>query len=507
MIPLKLETLLDGRIVEQDRVEYKKGWNPSEVIHTICAFANDFTNTNGGYVVIGIEEQNGLPVLPPAGIAENKLDNLQKELFQYCNLIEPRYIPQLEIVRYEGKNVVYLWCTAGDDGPYMAPKDVFSRKDRQKEYWIKPSSVKTVAKGGELSELFSKFNSVPFDDRVNREAKITDIRRGFVEDFLVESKSSLTAEINEKPLEDLLVALEVANVTDVGIDIRNIGLLMFAERPEKFLPGARIELIRFHSQEAEGSDDFTEKIFTGPLQKQIRDALSYIQATVIEEKVVKIPTQAEAERFFNYPYAALEEALVNAEFHKSYRIPEPVEIRVYLDCIKIVNYPGPEKWIDMEELREGKAIARRYRNRRIGEFLKEIDLSEKKSTGITKILRALRMNGSPIPEFKTDDERNYLITTIKIHPAFATVARKTIENERSLSEVLSEVLSEDEIGKMLPIITRLQEQGSVSPKEAQELTGRSAATARRYLAVLCENGILERQGNTSARTYTLNIKR
>lgn len=49
MIPLKIETLLKGRVVEQDRVEYKKGWNPLEIIHTICAYANDYPNINGGY--------------------------------------------------------------------------------------------------------------------------------------------------------------------------------------------------------------------------------------------------------------------------------------------------------------------------------------------------------------------------------------------------------------------------------------------------------------------------
>lgn len=63
-------------------------------------------------------------------------------------------------------------------------------------------------------------------------------------------------------------------------------------------------------------------------------------------------------------------------------------------------------------------MCRRYRNRRIGEFFKEIDLAEKKSTGITKILRVLSRNGSPPPEFKTDDERNYMITTIRIRDGF-----------------------------------------------------------------------------------------
>ena len=490
MIPLKLETLLAGRVVEHDRVEYKSGWNPSEVITTICAYANDFSNINGGYIIIGIEEKNGLPVLPPVGINKDKLDKIQQELFQYCNSIMPRYIPQIEIVRYLDKNLLYLWCSAGDDGPYSAPADVFT-KNKNKEYWIKPSSVKTIAKGSELSELFEKFNSVPFDDRVNRQAKITDIRRGFVEDFLVESNSSLASEINNKTMEELLTALEVANNTDTGIDIRNIGLLMFSEHPEKFLPGAQIELIRFNSPDAEGSDNFTEKTFTGPIQKQVRDALSYINATVIEEKVIKYPDRPEAGRFFNYPQNALEEILVNAVFHKSYRIQEPVEIRIYLDCIKVINYPGPEKSISIKELIAGKAIARRYRNRRIGEFLKEIDLSEKKSTGITKILRALKANGSPLPEFKTDKERSYFIVSISQHEAFKNDGIN--EGNGGINEGNGGINEVEKRQKL--IINIIKEEPNISMVQIVEKTAIPYTTLERDLKTMKSKGIIKRIGS------------
>ena len=134
----------------------------------------------------------------------------------------------------------------------------------------------------------------------------------------------------------------------------------------------------------------------------------------------------------------LEEALVNAVFNKSYREGEPVEIRIYIDSIQIINYPGPDKWINMNKFASGKVRARKYRNRRIGEFLKEIDLSEKQGTGIPTILSELRKNGSPLPEFETDEDRTYLITTIKMRSGFE---HKNInfdqKNERSLSEVIS----------------------------------------------------------------------
>jgi len=275
MISLKLETLLEGRVVESDRIEYKRGWNPSEIIPTICAFANDFSNINSGYIVIGVEEKYGRPLLPPLGVSEDDIDTIQQELFQYCNFIMPRYIPKIEVIEYQGKKLIYLWCSAGDAGPYSAPEDVLS-KNKHKEYWIKPTSIKTIAKGSELAELFNKFNSIPVDDRVNQSATVKDISFGWLEEFLRDSNSSLESQMRSTPIEDILLALEVANPTDVGINIRNIGLLMFGVAPHRFLPGAQIELIQFHSELAEASDDFTEKVFVGPVQKQVRDALSYL---------------------------------------------------------------------------------------------------------------------------------------------------------------------------------------------------------------------------------------
>ena len=317
LIPLKLETLLEGQVVERNRVEYKEGWNPNDSIHTICAFANDYNNINGGYIVIGVAAEEGIPILPPIGIAKETVDSVQQEIFQYCNQIEPRYIPIIEVVNYLDTDIhlIYLKCSPGDAGPYQAPIDVYSKKNKDKnednkgqkksdktmKYWIRPASLTTAAKPREISELYEKFNAIPYDDRITRMASIDKIRRGYVEDFLRDSNSSLANELNNRTLEDLLISLEVANETDMELAIRNIGILMFAERPDKLIPGAQINLVRFNNPEAEASKDFTEKTFTGPIWKQVKDALDYINTNVIEEKVMKITNQAEAVRYFNYP--------------------------------------------------------------------------------------------------------------------------------------------------------------------------------------------------------------
>lgn len=38
MISLKIETLLEGCVVEHDCVEYKADWNTNDIIYPICVF-------------------------------------------------------------------------------------------------------------------------------------------------------------------------------------------------------------------------------------------------------------------------------------------------------------------------------------------------------------------------------------------------------------------------------------------------------------------------------------
>ena len=67
-LPTSIENILNENIVECERVEFKGSWNPEPILHSICAFANDINNWGGGYILVGIEDDNGRPKYPIKGI-------------------------------------------------------------------------------------------------------------------------------------------------------------------------------------------------------------------------------------------------------------------------------------------------------------------------------------------------------------------------------------------------------------------------------------------------------
>ena len=134
------------------------------------------------------------------------------------------------------------------------------------------------------------------------------------------------------------------------------------------------------------------------------------------EKVIKHPDRAEATRIFNYPFAAIEEALVNAVYHRGYDQREPVEVRVNPDGIDIVSYPGPDPRSASRPSASDKIVARRYRNRRIGEFLKELEPDRRPlHRHPQSSVAAMAANGSPPAKFSTDDGRTYFLVELPVH--------------------------------------------------------------------------------------------
>lgn len=151
----------------------------------------------------------------------------------------------------------------------------------------------------------------------------------------------------------------------------------------------------------------------GCVPKMIRDTMNYLKTNVIQKKIHKPEDRERSIVTYNYPYQVLEEAVVNSLYHRSYIEREPVEITIEPDKISILNFGGPNHTISMQAIREARMLrSRRYTNRRLGEFLKELDLTEGRATGIPTIQQKLQENGSQRASIETDEGRTFFLIDI-----------------------------------------------------------------------------------------------
>ena len=239
---INIEQLLSTRTIESNRIEFKEGWNPAPIYRTICAFANDFDNIGGGYIVIGIREKDGIAARPVCGLEEEQIDKIQREILQFNNLIEPVYFPKVSIEEIDDRKVLLIWVPGGSNRPYKVPDDV-KAKNKTYNYYIRYNSSSIIAKGENEQELISLCNQIPFDDRVNQSATINDISGTLVRDFLIRTKSKLVDQLESMSLSDILARMDLIVGPQERVLPKNVALMLFNYEPYRFFPYTQIDIV------------------------------------------------------------------------------------------------------------------------------------------------------------------------------------------------------------------------------------------------------------------------
>ena len=415
LLPTSVDALLGGRRAESARLELKARWDAAttgpQALATICAFANDHLNLNGGYLVLGVAEEDGRAVLPPRGLSDAEVQSAAKWIRGGCNRLDPVYQPVVSPERSGGRNVLVVWAPASEVRPHSAP----GGRGRQRTYWIRLGAETVDATAnGLLPALIRQTARVPWDDRRSLEAGIDDLREGLVREFLREVGSGLREMVDTREILRRMRLSVRANNHDVP---RNVGLLFFSDDPSRWFRGAVIEVARFPDGPA--GNVLEEHAFRGGLADQLRRCLTHLES-LSEVRVEKRIDTPFARRTSRWPADAVREALVNAVYHRSYEAdaPEPVKVYVYHDRMTITSYPGPVPGVEPEHFVPGAAKPNvPARNRRIGEFLKDLELAEARLTGLDKIHDTMSRNGSPPPRFEFDESRTYFTVVLPAHQA------------------------------------------------------------------------------------------
>ncbi|MBI5592821.1 MAG: hypothetical protein HY881_20325 [Deltaproteobacteria bacterium] len=159
----------------------------------------------------------------------------------------------------------------------------------------------------------------------------------------------------------------------------------------------------------------------------------------------------------------------------------------------MLSFPGLDRSIGLDQFRAGQAVTRRYRNRRIGEFLKELGLTEGRSTGIPKILRAMHANGSPPPIFETDPNRSFFLVRLTAHPQFSVALINLPFLQGDSGTVAKSYKGKSGSESVQDRILNALHQNSLSRSEIAAIIGHKSITraVRRALNQLMDSGVVE----------------
>jgi len=144
---LNIEDILSARTVESDRIEFKEGWNPDAVYRSICAFANDFDNIGGGYILVGVAENPATKTAmrPVKGLSTKQIAAIQQEMIGFNNLMKPYYAPRLFVEVVDRQQIIVLWINGGGERPYGVPETI-TAKHKTWKYFIRKYASSIEAK-------------------------------------------------------------------------------------------------------------------------------------------------------------------------------------------------------------------------------------------------------------------------------------------------------------------------------------------------------------------------
>lgn len=191
----------------------------------------------------------------------------------------------------------------------------------------------------------------------------------------------------------------------------------------------------------------------------------------------------------------------SAHLANHYRQYEPIEITIEPDGISVLNCPGPDRSISREAIEKGDMLrSRRYRNRRLGDFLKELELTEGRSTGVPTIQLKLEENGSPRATFETTDDRLTFLIHIPVRKFDAKESNmRTSSGISSGKTSISSGMRAERSGilsqRQLEILGLIEQDAAITAPIIAMSLGISTRSAEKQLRTLREAGFIRRTGS------------
>lgn len=212
-----------------------------------------------------------------------------------------------------------------------------------------------------------------FEDEVVDYSNISDIDLSLVEEY----KNIM--DITELSDEEVLRARNFM----INGQITNAGILLFGNNPTKYLPQARLRVIKYNGMFQKVGTDINiikEKTFDGAIPIIIREASEFIKTQLREFQY--LDQDGKFKVMPEYPEFAWFEGIVNALTHRNYSIRgEHIKVLIFDDRLEIISPGLLPNIVTIDNI-----LNQRYsRNPRIARILSEFGWVKEMNEGVKRI--------------------------------------------------------------------------------------------------------------------------
>ena len=369
--------------------------NKEKICRTICAFANDISDSRQVAVIaLGVSDDGTPAALQITDALESAILNIRNE---------GKIVPLPSFVckkqSYEGQYILRI-----DVSPAVSTPVKYDGR-----VWVRPGNSTRQANTEEERRLSEKRRAKdqPDDCQVLAHQRLDDLNLNYFKtQYLPQAVARDVLEANGRTVEEQLTSTKMAG----GIAERFptvLGMLCLGLSPTDAVPGAYVQFLRIDG--AELTDPIIDEAV---IQGNLDDLIGGTEAKFAahNQTAVDLTSAAKERRVSQYPRTALEQIFRNAVLHRLYlSTNSPIRIYWFSDRIEITNPGGPFGAVN--ERNFGTPGVTDYRNPNLAEALRNLGHVQRFGVGISTANKALLENGNPVVEFKL--EQSFIVAILR----------------------------------------------------------------------------------------------
>ena len=497
---MSIQEILKG---ESKNVEYKMKLpaRSEKYLKSVIAFSN----TSGGKILIGVEDQTGKIV----GVDE-------KEVFQIMDTIAnaisdscaPQIIPDISFQTVDSKCLIIVDIYPGSCPPYY-----LKSAGKENGTYIRIGGTSRLADAVKLKELEIEGANLSWDELVCIGHEVTpQAVDKLCSDILQYARSNNHSD-NDKSIQivtsEQLLSWNILKNAEGKLLATNAFVLLTSDK----FHFSRIQCALFKGTAKNVFIDKRE--YVGPLYEQIESAYQFVLNHINLGAKIEGLVRKES---YELPPLAIREMIVNAVCHRNYMDSSFVQVSVFDDRVEVTSPGTLYGGLTLDCALQGLS---KIRNRGIAEVFNRMGIIEQWGTGLKRILESAQEYGLPQPDFielgdsfrvclyRNIGETDVVDKTVDKMTDKPKMVDKTVDKMTDKPKMVDKTVDKmTDKPKMVDkrkelILLYINQNGQITNKEARDLLNVSATTVRRILDEMICDKILIEEGEYKSRKYRL----